>query len=116
MAAKHPDGRSNSSSASKKRPSRSGRKILPSAGPSGRELISAAMQTMKGTPPALRKFLVDGPNHQPRQNGAAAPVFRHPKTKLEATIQRYVDLFDFAPFAYVTLHRVGVVVEVTRTT
>jgi PAS domain S-box-containing protein len=67
---------------------------------------------MKGTPHALRKFLVDGPNHRPRQNGAPAPVFRHPKTELEATIQRYVDLFDFAPIAYVTFDRAGRVDEI----
>jgi PAS domain S-box-containing protein len=112
MAAKHPGGRSSIRGASKKRPTKSGRKVLPSAGRSGREIISAAMQTMKGTPHALRKFLVDGPNHPPRQNGGPAPVFRYPKTELEATIQRYVDLFDFAPIAYVTFDRVGRVDEI----
>ncbi len=38
-------------------------------------------------------------------------VFRHPKTELEAAVQRYVDLFDFAPIAYVSFNRVGRVEE-----
>jgi PAS domain S-box-containing protein len=38
-------------------------------------------------------------------------VFRHPKTELEAAVQRYVDLFDFAPIAYVSFNRVGRIEE-----
>src|SRR5207247_9455839 len=44
-----------------------------------------------------------------------APVFKHPKTQLEAAIQRYVDLFDFAPIGYVTFDRVGRTEEVNLT-
>ncbi|HJX90831.1 MAG TPA: ATP-binding protein, partial [Pyrinomonadaceae bacterium] len=40
------------------------------------------------------------------------PVFKHPKTDLEGAIQRYLNLFDFAPIAYVTFNRVGRVEEI----
>ena len=43
---------------------------------------------------------------------APKPVFRYPKTELEAAIQRYVDLFDFAPIGYVTFDRVGRIEEI----
>jgi PAS domain S-box-containing protein len=45
---------------------------------------------------------------------ASAPVFRSPKTKLEAAIQRYADLFDFAPIAYVSFDRVGRIEEINH--
>ena len=41
-----------------------------------------------------------------------APVFRHPKTQAEQAIQRYVDLFDFAPIGYVTFNRAGQIEEI----
>lgn len=41
------------------------------------------------------------------KRSASAPVFKIPKTELEAAIQRYVDLFEFAPIAYVSFDRVG---------
>jgi PAS domain S-box-containing protein len=51
-----------------------------------------------------------------RKNGAkrsaSAPVFKHPKTELEAAIQRYIDLFEFAPIAYVSFDRVGRIEEI----
>jgi PAS domain S-box-containing protein len=37
--------------------------------------------------------------------------FRDPKNELEAAVQRYVDLYDFAPIAYVSLDRFGRVEE-----
>jgi PAS domain S-box-containing protein len=40
------------------------------------------------------------------------PILRQPKTDLEQAIQRYVDLFDFAPIGYVTFNRVGRVEEI----
>jgi PAS domain S-box-containing protein len=43
---------------------------------------------------------------------APKPVFKYPKTELEAAIQRYVDLFDFAPIGYVTFDRVGRIEEI----
>ncbi len=40
-----------------------------------------------------------------------APTFRNTKTELEAAIQRFVDLYDFAPIAYVSFDRAGRIEE-----
>ena len=69
---------------------------------------------MKGRTRGLEKF---SGNSTVRKNGAirqsaSAPVFKHPKTELEAAIQRYVDLFDFAPVGYVSFDRVGRIEEI----
>ena len=56
---------------------------------------------------------VDGANG--KKISAARPprrVFRQPKTELEQAIQRYIDLFDFAPIGYVTFDRVGRIEEI----
>ena len=69
---------------------------------------------MKGASHPPRKFSANG---AVRKNGATkrsanVPVFRHPKTELEAAIQRYVDLFEFAPIPYVSFDRVGRIEEI----
>ena len=46
------------------------------------------------------------------KRSASAPVFKIPKTELEAAIQRYVDFFEFAPIAYVSFDRVGRIEEI----
>ena len=40
-----------------------------------------------------------------------AQALRNPKTDLEAAIQRFVDLYDFAPIAYVSFDRAGRIEE-----
>ena len=57
---------------------------------------------------------VDGANNRKvaAERPARRPVFRQPKTELEQAIQRYVDLFEFAPIGYVTFDRVGRIEEV----
>src|SRR6266699_2961570 len=40
-----------------------------------------------------------------RDRGSSIRGLRHPKTELESAIQRYVDLYDFAPIAYVSFDR-----------
>jgi PAS domain S-box-containing protein len=40
-----------------------------------------------------------------------AHTLRNPKTELEAAIERFVDLYDFAPIAYVSFSRVGRIEE-----
>ena len=54
----------------------------------------------------------------PRINRNGAPIrfmrtseTRNPKTELEATTQRFVDLYDFAPIAYVSFDRTGRIEE-----
>jgi len=114
LPVKRPTARSKSSRTSKKRCRADGRKIMASAKGAARELIRVDMKKMKGAPRASRKFSGNG---EVRRDGetkqsAIAPVFKHPKTELEAAIQRYVDLFDFAPIAYVTFNRVGRIEEI----
>ena len=40
-----------------------------------------------------------------------AQALRNPKTQLEAAVQRFVDLYDFAPIAYVSFDRPGRIEE-----
>ncbi len=54
----------------------------------------------------------------PAINKNGAPInsmrrlaIRNPKTELEAAIQRFVDLYDFAPIAYVSFDRAGRIEE-----
>lgn len=75
------------------------------------------MKEMKGIAPAPKKLLVDGADGaQGNHNGAKivgkSPSFQYPGTELEAAIQRYVDLFDFAPIAYVSFDRLGRIEEI----
>jgi len=58
----------------------------------------------KGTPGTVRK---NGAPFRSRR----VPAFRNPKTELEAAIQRFVDLYDFAPIAYVSFDRAGRIEE-----
>src|SRR5437868_3638571 len=46
-----------------------------------------------------------------RERGSSIHGLRHPKSELEAAIQRYVDLYDFAPIAYVSFDRAGRIEE-----
>src|SRR5256885_13436659 len=99
---------------SKRKLKRAHRKLRTSAGEAAREVIRADMKKMKGRTRGLEKFSGNrtvGKNGAIRQS-ASAPVFKHPKTELEAAIQRYVDLFDFAPIGYVSLDRVGHIKEI----
>ena len=99
---------------SKRKLKRVRRKPRTSAGQAAREVIRADMKKMKGRTRGVEDFLGNG---AVRKNGAirqsaSAPVFKHPKTDLEAAIQRYVDLFDFAPIGYVSFDRVGHIEEI----
>src|SRR5437764_13130836 len=46
-----------------------------------------------------------------RDPGSSIHGLRHPKTELESAVQRYVDLYDFAPIAYVSFDRAGRIEE-----
>ena len=94
----------------KKRRPRRDREISASAGPATRELIHME-QSKQAMSRAPRKLSANGEAGK-SQPSASAPVFRHPKTELEAAIQRYVDLFEFAPIAYVSFDRVGRIQEI----
>ena len=101
------------SGTSKRKLKRAHRKLQTSAAGAAREVIRADMKKMKRASRRLGKFSTNG---AARRNGAkysaSAPVFKHPRTELEAAIQRYVDLFDFAPIGYVSFDRVGHIEEI----
>src|SRR6266481_4983090 len=112
MRAKHRRARSRARYANKRRRPKRGRKIGASAARPAREVIGAAMNKMKGTPRALKKFSLNRANGAHNKNSAtdkaaATPILQPSKTEIEAAIQRYVDLFDFAPIGYVTFDRIG---------
>src|SRR5204863_9971169 len=46
-----------------------------------------------------------------RERGSSIHGLRHPKSELESAVQRYVDLYDFAPIAYVSFDRSGRIEE-----
>jgi PAS domain S-box-containing protein len=87
---------------------------MASEGRSAREVIRAAMKTSTGPAGLPEKILGQGRNGNGRGNGAALvlPPGQQPKGELDQAIQRYVDLYDFAPIGYVSLDRVGRVEEV----
>jgi PAS domain S-box-containing protein len=115
MAAKQLNGRNKSGRKNKKRPIRRG--ITALRRPRPRELIGSAMKRKKTTLNAGKRDFTDGVDGSNGKKIAAArslrrPVFRQPKTELEQAIQRYIDLFDFAPIGYVTFDRVGRIEEI----
>ena len=80
-------------------------------------MIGSAMKRKKSKLKAGKRPFTDGADGTNGGKIAAAkplrrPVFRQPKTELEQAIQRYVDLFDFAPIGYVTFDRVGRIEEI----
>jgi len=114
MAAKQLNGRNKSGRKNKKRPIRRG--ITASRRPRPRELIGSAMKRKKATLNAGKRAFTDGVDGtNGKKISAARPprrIFRQPKTELEQAIQRYIDLFDFAPIGYVTFDRVGRIEEI----
>src|SRR5947208_15441564 len=69
-----------------------------------RKTIRGVTKMPKAT---LRAVAKNGaPIHSNRASG-----IRNPKTELEAAIQRFVDLYDFAPIAYVSFDRAGRIEE-----
>jgi PAS domain S-box-containing protein len=114
MPVKRHTARSKARRENRKRRPRRDHKIAASAGGTWRESFRADMKKIKEAARVSREFSTNG---QVRKTGAtkrsaSAPVFRHPKTELEAAIQRYVDLFEFAPIAYVSFDRVGRIQEI----
>jgi PAS domain S-box-containing protein len=74
----------------------------------------------KRTSSALQKFSNHGAVGPVNKNGAPIhsmrpTVARNPKNELEAAIQRFVDLYDFAPVAYVSFDRSGRIEEANLT-
>jgi len=81
-----------------------------------RQSTRQAIGVIKPTFEVLRKVSTDRATRAPSKNGAPirptrAPGIRNPKTELEAATQRFVDLYDFAPIAYVSFDRAGRIEE-----
>ncbi|MEY2531524.1 MAG: two-component system, LuxR family, sensor kinase FixL [Verrucomicrobiota bacterium] len=88
------------------------RKFMASDGQSARDLIGAAMKKMKRRPGALGKFSANEAHQKNGASNISTRTLRPPQTALEQAIQRYVDLFDFAPIGYVTFDRIGRIEEI----
>jgi len=115
MAAKQLNDRNKSDRKNKKSPTR--RRITTSARRRRHELIGTAMNRTKATIDAGKRAFRNGAEGTNGRKVAPAKsmrrlVFRQPKTELEQAIQRYIDLFDFAPIGYVTFDRVGRIEEI----
>jgi PAS domain S-box-containing protein len=75
------------------------------------------MEKKKAVSSAGKRAFGDGADGTNQRKVAATkskrrPAFRQPKTEFEQAIQRYVDLFDFAPMGYVIFDRVGRIEEI----
>jgi PAS domain S-box-containing protein len=104
MKSKQPTERKTSHRANNKRQVRRDRQSRVAAVRYSREPIRAATKMAKGTPQAISK------NGTPVRSPHAL-VLRNPKSELEAAIARFVELYDFAPIAYVSFDRAGRIEE-----
>jgi PAS domain S-box-containing protein len=94
------------------------RKIASLPRRSSREFTGAAKQRAKTISTAAKGVFTDRAGAA--KNPATVkrlpwPKFRYPKTELEQAIQRYVELFEFAPIGYVTFDRFGRIEEINFT-
>jgi PAS domain S-box-containing protein len=114
MRLKRQTARSKAHRENKKRRPRRDRKITASPGRAARESTRTEVKNMKSPSDARRKISANGAigKNGAMRRSANGPVFKHPRTELEAAIQRYVDLFEFAPIAYVSFDRVGRIQEI----
>src|SRR6266446_9320377 len=88
----------------KKRRAKRVRQRRIAAVPRNHRLTRVLTKVSKKTFPAVSK------NGAPLRS-RRAQALRNPKTELEAAIQRFVDLYDFAPIAYVSFDRAGRIEE-----
>src|SRR5204863_9707331 len=91
------------------------RKIKASGRPAPREVITAAMMNSKI--PSHDRASVDGgvSNGNGNGNSNGAEEYKARRTlenELDQAVQRYIELYDFAPIGYVSMDRVGRIEEV----
>jgi PAS domain S-box-containing protein len=82
--------------------------------------IPASLKTTRGTSRGPRKFLSQDEGRTAAKKNTTARstpngAIRNPKTELEAATQRFADLYDFAPIAYVSFGRTGRIEEANLT-
>jgi PAS domain S-box-containing protein len=104
MHPKQRTGQKMSHRVSKKRRAKRIRQRTIAAVPRHHRLTRVSTKVSKKTFPAVSK---NGAPFRSRR----AQALRNPKTELEAAIQRFVDLYDFAPIAYVSFDRTGRIEE-----
>src|SRR5690348_15418787 len=111
MAEKQINARDNSGQKNKEPLSLAGNNLLP-ARSHARRTEEWAIKLRK-TIPGGKRIFTGNANGAKERNVAVArrPMSRHSKRELELAIQRYTDLFDFAPIGYVTFDRVGRIEE-----
>jgi PAS domain S-box-containing protein len=85
-----------------------------------KKLSRAPAKMLKQTFRAEEKFSTHKAAARVSKDGASihstrSPAMRSPKTELEAATQRFVDLYDFAPIAYVSFGRTGRIEEANLT-
>src|SRR6184192_2599633 len=81
-----------------------------------RRSIPASLKTTRGMSHGRRKFLSQRDKRKAAKKNTPTRstrngAIRNPKTELEAATQRFVDLYDFAPIAYVSFGRAGRIEE-----
>src|SRR5438045_1478914 len=84
--------------------------------PDIRRSIPASLKTTRAISRGPRKFLAQHDKQKAAKKNRPARsardgAIRNPKTELEAATQRFVDLYDFAPIAYVSFGRSGRIEE-----
>jgi PAS domain S-box-containing protein len=85
-----------------------------------RKSVRASLKTTRRMSRGPRKFLSElaerktAKKHTPIRSARNGAI-RNPKTELEAATQRFVDLYDFAPIAYVSFGRAGRIEEANLT-
>ena len=92
------------------------RKLKAISARASKESHHTQTELMTRTSRALQKFSTNGETGRSNKNGAPIysmrrPAMRNPKSELEAAVQRFVDLYDFAPIAYVSFDRAGRIEE-----
>jgi PAS domain S-box-containing protein len=115
MAAEQSGAKNRSGRKNKKQSGR--RRIIGSAHLHLRELNRSAMKRTKaitGVRKRISSHSVDAAKPKKATQAKSTPfrTFQRTKAELDHAIQRYVDLFDFAPIGYVTFDRVGRIEEI----
>jgi PAS domain S-box-containing protein len=118
MTAAERNARKRIRGASKERHRQPPRKVMASARRSPREFSGPVMKSSGTMSTGPKRVVTNGAgtrNDHPTEKSLRTPHFRYPKTDLEQAIQRYVNLFDFAPIGYVTFDRFGRIEEINFT-
>src|SRR5437016_3458812 len=92
----------------KKRRAKRVRQRRIAAVPRNHRLTRVRTKVSKKTFPAISKNAAPLRSRRER-------ALRNPKTEVEAAVQRFVDLYDFAPVAYVSFDRTGRIEEANLT-